>query len=87
MTKLALVNNTTNKVENVTVDDRQASEITIEGYTVLDLDTTPTLVWTQDKDTLAWSQIEGDVGIGGIGDTWDGTRLIEQRTQEELNNV
>jgi hypothetical protein len=38
MTKLALVNAQTNIVENISMDDRPASEIAIPGYIVLDLD-------------------------------------------------
>ena len=72
MTKLLHINNTTNKVENISTDERAASEITIEGYTILDQDTTPAKAWVWNKETLAWEESDS---VGGIGFDWDGTTL------------
>lgn len=56
MTVLAWINEQTNICENTTLDDRAASEITVSGYLILDLDA---------------------IGGGGIGDIWDGEKLIK----------
>lgn len=56
MTVLAWINEQTNICENTTLDDRPASEITIPGYLIIDLEA---------------------VGGGGIGDAWDGTKLVK----------
>jgi hypothetical protein len=39
MTTLAWINTKTNVCENTTLDDRPASEIQIDGYLILDLET------------------------------------------------
>jgi hypothetical protein len=56
MTTLAWINEQTNICDNVSLDDRPASEIQIPGYLMLDLDA---------------------IGGGGIGDTWDGEKLVK----------
>jgi hypothetical protein len=45
MTILALINNQTNICENVSLDTRPANEITIAGYTVLDLEQISVITW------------------------------------------
>jgi hypothetical protein len=77
MTTLAIINSITNVCENISLDDRPVSEIQLpEPYFVVDLDTTTTLNWTWDTETNALVQVER-IGSGGIGYTWDGTKLIE----------
>jgi len=70
MTRILLINNTTNKLENISVDERPVSEINIEGYTVLDESTTSALDW--EWDGTDWISISG---IPRIGQDWDGTNL------------
>lgn len=61
MTTLAWINNQTNICDNVSLDDRPASDIQIDGYLIVDLDA---------------------IGGGGIGDTWDGERLVKPTPPE-----
>jgi len=61
MTRILLINNTTNKLENISVDER---------YTVLDESTTSALDW--EWDGTDWISISG---IPRIGQNWDGTNL------------
>lgn len=75
MTQLALINQTTMVCENVTEDDRPASEVFVEGYIVLDLATTPCTTWQLDEATNTWVACEGIIGSGGISDVWDGEKL------------
>jgi hypothetical protein len=66
MTKLAIINNITKICENISSDNRQANEINIEGYTVLDLDNTSTITWSFNETLKDFEQFEG-IGDGGIG--------------------
>lgn len=81
MTILALVNQQTNICENVSVDDRPANEIQVSGYLVLDLSTTPAVDWTWNEN--AWVAVQG-IGNGGIGDVWDGSKLVAPQPTEPL---
>ena len=77
MTILAIINRNNNICENVTLDDRPISEIVLpDPYFALDLEITPAVDWILDENTNTWYQVEG-TGNGGIGDVWDGTRLVE----------
>ena len=77
MTTLAIINSITNICENVSLDDRPLNEIQLsEPYFVIDLETTITIHWTWDIETNSWIQVEA-IGSGGIGYTWDGTKLIQ----------
>jgi hypothetical protein len=82
MTTLALVNIETNICENVTLDDRPASEIQVPGFLVLDLITTPSRAWSFNKDSNSYEAVDA-VGEGGIDCTWDGTRLIHPKPSVE----
>lgn len=78
MTNLLHINNTTNKVENISTDERTVSEIIIEGYTILDQAITPAKSWSWNKETLDWEQIDS---LGRIGDDWDGTTLTNPKPE------
>ncbi len=76
MTTYAIINRNTNVVENIGEDDRPAEEITLaDPYFVVPVRGTPSLVWGYDDQAQTWSQELG-VGMGGIGDTWDGEKFI-----------
>jgi hypothetical protein len=78
MTKLALINNNTNICENVTIDDRAANEINIEGYTVLDLDNTPVINWNWNESLNDFEEVES-IGNGGIGFTYVNGKLVSDK--------
>jgi len=85
MTKLALINNNTNICENVTIDDRAANEINIEGYTILDLDNTSVINYVWNEDLTNLDEIES-IGNGGIGSTYLNGKLINEKPDKpEIN--
>lgn len=76
MTILAIINKDTNLVENTSVDDRPINEIIMpDPYFVIDLETTMAVIYSKNKETGEITSVE-IVGQGGIGFTWDGTKLI-----------
>lgn len=75
MTTLAIINSATNICVNVTLDPRSADQVVLPSpYFALDLNTTPAVDWVWDN--TQWIQVEG-IGNGGIGDEWDGAKLIQ----------
>jgi hypothetical protein len=85
MTKLALINNNTNICENVTIDDRAANEINIEGYTILDLDNTSVINYVWNENLTNINEIES-IGNGGIGCTYLNGKLINEKPDKpEIN--
>jgi len=76
MTQLALINNITNICENVSSDDRQANEINIEGYTVLDLKQTPVINWNWNESLNDFEEVES-IGNGGIGFIYTDGKLAQ----------
>lgn len=67
MTTVLWVNKKTNIVDNVSLDDRPISEITLpDTHFALDNDTSISVINGQEI-----------TGQGGIGFTWDGSKLIE----------
>jgi hypothetical protein len=76
MTILALINNQTNICENVSLDTRPANEITITGYTVLDLKQTPVINWNWNEELKDFEQVE-NIGNGGIGFVYTDGKLVE----------
>lgn len=75
MTTLAIINSQTNVCENITLDDRQFFEVNLPSpYFALDLMTTPSLHYKFDGQNYVTIE---SVGQGGIGFTWDGTKLIQ----------
>lgn len=77
MTTLAWINEQTNICENTSLDDRPASDIAIPGYIILDLAQTQAAKW--EWNGTEWVVVDENIGEGGIGDTWDGTKLIEPK--------
>jgi hypothetical protein len=75
MTILALINNQTNICENVSLDNRPANEITIAGYTVLDLEQTPVINWNWNESLNDYEEVES-VGNGGIGFIYTDGKLV-----------
>jgi hypothetical protein len=80
MTNLAIINAETLICENVTVDDRPASEIQIDGYIVLDLLTTICVSWYWDGTD--WVEQES-MGEGSIGDTYQNGKLYQEKPKEQ----
>ena len=75
MTTLAIINGQTNVCENITLDDRQFFEVTLPNpYFALDLTATPSLHYEFNGENYVAVE---SVGQGGIGFTWDGTKLIQ----------
>jgi hypothetical protein len=87
MTQLAIINNITKICENISSDDRQANEINIEGYTVLDLDNTSAITWTFNETLNDFEQFE-NIGNGGIGFIYTNGKLVQVKPAipEETNN-
>ena len=83
MTKLALINNNTNICENVTLDNRPANEINIEGYTILDLEQTPVINYVWNEDLNDFEEIES-IGNGGIGCIYSNGKLIKKSDKPTL---
>ncbi len=76
MASLAMINGSTNLCENVVLDDRPIDEIPIPApYFLLDVATTPTLIWR--TDTTGTLVQLASMGDGGIGYAWNGTTLIQ----------
>lgn len=77
MPNLAIINRNTNICENVTSDPRPIEEIVLpEPYFVVDITTTHAIDWVWDETLNDWVSVEG-VGNGGIGDVWDGEKLMQ----------
>jgi hypothetical protein len=82
MTQLAIINNITNICENVSIDDRQANEINIDGYTVLDLDNTQVINWNWNESLNDFEEVES-IGNGGIGFTYVNGKLVSNKPNIE----
>jgi len=86
MTKLAIINNITKICENISCDDKQASKINIDGYTVLDLDNTKTITFTFNETLNDFEEFEG-IGNGGIGFIYNDGKLLQIKPVElTINN-
>jgi hypothetical protein len=85
MTQLAIINNITNICENVSLDDRQASEINIEGYTVLNLDNTPVINWNWNESLNDFEEVES-IGNGGIGFIYTDGKLVAVKPAIPVNS-
>lgn len=77
MTTLAWINNQTNICDNVSTDPRPASEIQINGYTIIDLNQTPSVGW--EWNGTEWVMFDEGLGQGGIGDIYENGKLIEPK--------
>lgn len=77
MTILAWINNQTNICDNTSTDPRPASEIQIAGYTIIDLEQTPSAGWGWNG--TEWVMVDENLGEGGIGDTYENGKLIEPK--------
>lgn len=74
-----LVNKETNIVENIVEWDGNTDNWQPpETYLALPVETTPASDWTWDHINEKWVEVES-AGNGGIGDSWNGTRLIEEQ--------
>ena len=81
MTQLAIINNITKICENVSTDIRQANEINIEGYTVLDLEQTPVINWNWNESLNDYEEVE-NIGNGGIGFVYIEGKLVAVKPTE-----
>lgn len=76
-----LVNIETNIVENVIEWDGDTSKWQSPAtHFLLQADTTPAADWQWDEAAGDYVEVES-TGNGGIGDTWNGTRLIEPKPE------
>lgn len=76
-----MVNKSTNICENVCVWDGNPDSWTPPAeYLMLVQATTPAKVWIWNADTKTWDLTE-QMGVGGIGFTWDGTYLTTNAPQ------
>ena len=80
MTILALINNQTNICENVSLDTRPVNEITIAGYTVLDLEQISVITW----DWNDYEQVES-IGNGGIGFVYTDGKLVQVKPEKPIS--
>jgi hypothetical protein len=85
MTQLAIINNITNICENVSIDDRQANQINIEGYTVLDLNNTSAITWSWNESLNDFEQFE-NIGNGGIGFIYTDGKLVQVKPALPVNS-
>jgi hypothetical protein len=85
MTQLAIINNITKICENVSSDDREANEINIEGYTVLDLNNTSVINWNWNESTNDYEQVES-IGNGGIGFIYTDGKLVQTKPAIPVNS-
>ena len=82
MTTIAWINNETNICDNVSYDDRPASEISIPGYQMIDLGQTPTVNWNWDGTQFV--MVEGGIGEGSIGCTYENGKLIQPKPADTM---
>lgn len=75
MPKIALINNKTSICENITIDNRPANQIFIEGYTAIDLKNTTVINWKWNESLNDFEEVE-TIGNGGIGYTYNFTNEI-----------
>jgi hypothetical protein len=73
MTILGLVNAQTLICENVTIDERPASEVQIDGYIVIDITTTSVITWNWNG--IDWIEVDS-IGDGGIGYSYENGKLV-----------
>ena len=78
MTTLALINNQTNICDNVSIDNREANVINIEGYTILDLDNTTVINWNWNESLNDFEEVQS-IGNGGIGFTYVNGKLVSNK--------
>lgn len=81
MENYVLVDTQTNIVDNLVVWDGNTEQWTPPAsHIALPQATTPRLIWVKNETTQAWEQIEV-MGTGGIGDAWDGQKLIQPQPE------
>jgi hypothetical protein len=86
MTILALINNQTNICENVSLDTRPANEITIAGYTVLDLEQISVITWDWNEELNDYEQVER-IGNGGIGFVYTDGKLVQVKPEKPIQPI
>ena len=79
MAAYLLVNKQTNIVDNaVEWDGNTATWQPPETHIAIPYAGTPSIDWVWNETTQDWDSVE-TIGNGGIGDTWDGTKMIETK--------
>lgn len=86
MTILALINNQTNICENVSLDTRPVNEITIAGYTVLDLEQISVITWDWNEELNDYEQVES-IGNGGIGFVYTDGKLVQVKPEKPIQPI
>ena len=81
MIYLAIINGNTNICENVTSDTRPLNEIILPPpYFAVDLANTPAIDWIWSNELNDWYEREF-IGNGGIGDVWNGQKLVQPKPE------
>lgn len=83
MTVLAWINNKTMICDNVSIDDRPASEIRIPDYMIIDLEQTDCMSWKYDETLKDYVLRDIGVGTGGIGFSYIDGKLVSQKPTEQ----
>jgi len=82
MSSYLLINKENNIAENAVEWDGNTSVWSpSEAYIAIPVAGTPSIDWVWNDDTQEW-EAEETIGNGGIGDTWDGSKLIEPKPTE-----
>lgn len=77
-----LINKQTKIAENTVEWDGDISKWSPpDTHIALPSESTPCIDWRWDESASEWIEAPG-VGSGGIGDTWDGEKLIEPKPSE-----
>lgn len=87
MTTLALINNQTMICENVSLDDRPASEIQIDGFLVLDLNEIECYAWEMTEDGVTYELVYRGKGCGGVGDVYENNTLVKPKPDAPVQPV
>lgn len=82
MAHYLLINKDTNIAENAIEWDGNATNWSPpETHLPVMLDTTPAVDWVWNDAAADWVAVNG-VGNGGVGDSWDGTKLVAPKPTE-----
>jgi hypothetical protein len=83
MASYLLVNKETNIAENAVEWDGNTSTWSPPDIDfTLPVATTPSVDWVWKEEAQEWQLGQESMGNGGIGDTWDGTKLIKPQPTE-----
>lgn len=67
--------------ENISLDDRPASEIQIDGFIVLDLEQTECFAWMLFENETEYQLVNRGKGNGGIDYVYENNALVKPKPQ------